>query len=126
MKAKTLGISAAVVVGLALVGSVMSGSSNEIATTTTEIATTTTVAATTTIPETTTTQQSFSDADLQIMAMRVSVDLDELCPLLNDLVDAGLSKTDVVEFAINEFENGFGQRLETEAYIWLNDQLSGC
>jgi hypothetical protein len=121
MKAKTVGIAGAAVVGLALVGSVMSGGSSD----TPVIETTTTVEVTTTVPETTTTALEFSDADLQIMAMRMSLDLDELCPLMNALIGP-LSKAEVVAFAMREFQAGFGEQLEPEAFRWLEDQFNSC
>lgn len=120
MKAKTVGIGAAVVVGLAIVGSSMSGGDTPV------VDTTTTVVETTIVEQTTTTEQAFSEADLEIMALDITLDLDELCPLLNDLIAGGLPQDETISFAVDQFEDGFGGRLEPEAREHLASKLRGC
>jgi hypothetical protein len=125
MKAKTVGIGAGVVVVLAIIGGAMSGGDTPVVETTTTVAETTVAETTTTVEQTTTTEPTISEADLQIMAMRMSLDLDELCPLMNALIGP-LSKAEVVAFAMREFQAGFGEQLEPEAFRWLEDQFNSC
>jgi hypothetical protein len=128
MDKRKIAIGSGVVFGMIVIGSVLSSDDKDTTTVETTVVETTVVETTTveTTVETTTTAPEISEADIELMAIQATLDLSELCPLIKQVENAGLTRQQTVAVAITEYENGYGKRLQPQSRVWLEDQLMNC
>ena len=79
---------------------------------------------------TTTTQRRITESDVQMMTLDAtgleSFIRNDICPTMRDLLREGYRRADIIEFAIEAFEEGFGERLYPEPRARFVRALNAC
>lgn len=79
---------------------------------------------------TTTTQRRITESDVQMMTLDAtgleSFIRNDICPNIRDLLREGYRRADLIEFAIEAFEEGFGERLYPEPRARFIRALDAC